>query len=137
MKPSVVFLLVAPLACRNPLDVRPSQEFTLALGERAQVQDAGFTLVFESVPSDTRCPLDVVCVSAGNAEVQLVLHFGPPQALTPDRPLILNTTEDPHALPVDGYMVELLALDPQPVAGQAPPMAYRATLRVDALGAFP
>ena len=137
MRRSAWLLLLIAAACQNPLTVRPDQEFTLALGERVQVQDAGFELTFTSVPLDTRCPINVVCIAAGNAQVLLAVHFGPPQAFTPDLPLILNTTSDPRASRVGGYLVELLTLDPQPIAGQPPPKKYQATLRVGILGAIP
>lgn len=137
MRALALVVLAAVLACENPLQVRADQEFSLPLGETAQVRDAGFSLTFLSVPSDTRCPINALCVAAGNAAVQLAVHFAPPSTLTPDLPITLNTTDDPHAARVGGYLVELLALDPQPVAGQPPPQHYRATLRVATLGAVP
>jgi hypothetical protein len=137
VRTSALLLAGVVLACQNPMAVSADQSFTLDLGQTVQIRDAGFSLRFQSVPSDSRCPINAMCVWAGNAAVQLVAHFGPSQALTPDLPLILNTTIDPHALPVGGYLVELHALAPQPVAGQPQPRNYRATLRVTTLGRFP
>jgi hypothetical protein len=137
MKRLALVLIPAALACQNPLMVRPDQDFTLAMGDRAVVRDAGFTLTFDSVPSDSRCPINALCITAGNAEVRLVVRFGPPGSAAPDLLLTLNTTIDPHAQRVGGFLVQLLALDPQPVAGQPPPMQYRASLRVSTLGAVP
>jgi hypothetical protein len=130
-------LLTAALACDNPRQVRPDQDFTLTMGETVQVQGTGFGVTFVSVPTDTRCPINAQCVEAGNAQVELAIDFGPPGALTPDLLLVLNTTVDPHAMRVGGYLVQLEALDPQPVAGQPRKQPYRVTLRAITTGAVP
>lgn len=105
------------------------QEFELRVGQRAAVEGEGFTVRFDSVANDSRCPTDVDCVWAGNAEVMIeVAGDGDPARL------MLNThggeqypTEARHG----PYTVALVALSPLP-SGDSPVAAeeYMATLVV-------
>ena len=48
-------------------DIRPhlNAPFTLELGQSAVLDEPAVTVTFTGVPSDSRCPIDVVCVWAG------------------------------------------------------------------------
>jgi len=46
-------------------------EATLAPGERLAIEDTILELTFEAVTDDSRCPIDIPCVSAGEATVAL------------------------------------------------------------------
>lgn len=50
--------------------VAPGQEFELAPGPTVQLAETGVILSMVDVANDSRCPVDVVCVTAGNAEVR-------------------------------------------------------------------
>lgn len=67
---------------------------------------------FSEVKGDSRCPVDVVCVWAGNAEIALVVEptvgEGPAQLLT------LNTFLEPHAGNARGLRFTLVGLTPEP-----------------------
>jgi hypothetical protein len=41
------------------------KEFSLAVGQTAELKDAGFTVQFETVQEDSRCPKDATCIWAG------------------------------------------------------------------------
>lgn len=125
-----IFLVAAGFACQDPMAARVGQEFTLTLGEQVRIADANLTIGFHNVPSDSRCPINAMCVWAGNAVVVLGVHVGPPDARPPDLQVILNTFLDPRAAPIDGYVLQLIRLTPEPVAGQPQPKPYRATLRL-------
>src|SRR5688572_10927641 len=51
-------------------DVR-GRSFTLKVGQQIFLKQERLRIEFVAVPADSRCPVDVVCVWAGDAEVQL------------------------------------------------------------------
>lgn len=101
----------------------------LGIGDEVTV-DAVLVVRVVEVPHDSRCPVDVVCVWAGNAEVVLnTVKDGVERAFT------LNTFGDPPLAPrsveVDGYRITLLRLRPRPRSDVAiPPGDYRAKLEI-------
>lgn len=106
----------------------PSAE-TLAIrvGESEIVPGTAVRIAFLRVAEDTRCALDVVCVSAGNGrvELRLSLPFGA-------REVSLNTTLGPRETEFAGLRIVLHALDPYPlVASPTDPDDYVATFRIE------
>jgi hypothetical protein len=65
---------------------------------------------FGQVLSDSRCPVDAVCVWQGNAEVEVGIRAG----MGPTIPLRMNTTLDPRFVDWQGIRVTLLELMPAP-----------------------
>lgn len=66
-------------------------------------------LKFEGVASDSRCPIDAICVWAGNGEVKI--------SVTEQRRknnFTLNTLLEPRKFTFDDFTVELKALNPLP-----------------------
>ena len=92
--------------------VRMGQEFTLRVGQQAAVEGQGFTVKFASVVNDSRCPTDVTCVWAGNAEVLIEAKASGSSAV-----LKLNTNGGAN-FPKEGrhgkYSVRLVGLSPHP-----------------------
>jgi hypothetical protein len=109
--------------------VEPVTEFVLAPGEAASVTSAGLTVRFERVTSDSRCPADALCVTAGEAEVAVwVRRDGRPADV-----LALRTVPNGSRAEVGDWVVSLVRLDPYPFSSQGPiaPGDYRATFKVD------
>lgn len=48
-----------------------NQQFTLAPGELATVQDTSVRIQFLAVANDSRCPADALCIHGGDALVQI------------------------------------------------------------------
>jgi hypothetical protein len=67
------------------------------------------TITFENVVSDNRCPVDVVCIVAG--EARAVLRLEEPRK--PPIEFVLDTGRTPSAT-VNGYGVALLTVSPAP-----------------------
>ena len=63
----LVFAFLAPDAAGDtiPLDT----EFPLRVAEMGEIGDAGLSVVFLGVVHDSRCPLSVMCVWEGVAEL--------------------------------------------------------------------
>ncbi len=83
---------------------------------------------FGEVKGDSRCPVDVVCVWAGNAEVALVVEptvgEGPAQLLT------LNTLLEPRVGNARGLRLTLVGLAPVPRSTDKQ-RVYVATIKVE------
>ncbi|MEP6589911.1 MAG: hypothetical protein ABJC19_01905 [Gemmatimonadota bacterium] len=47
---------------------------TMHVGDRVQLKNTGWTLTFNAVTSDSRCPVDAVCIQAGEAVLDLTLE---------------------------------------------------------------
>jgi hypothetical protein len=108
--------------------VKPDAEgrLSLAVSDRAEVAP-GAILTLESVVSDSRCPVDVVCVWAG--EIRVALAFELQHSEAPRIGFELATTA-PSA-EVRGLRFELLGATPAPHSKK--PIAagdYRISLRV-------
>jgi hypothetical protein len=109
--------------------VAPNQEFTLAEGRMAVVAGPALAVEFVEVTEDTRCPIEALCVAAGNATVRVrVSRDGFDPAVLDLR------TDDPSASTdtYGNYAVQLLGVDPAPSVSVEDP-DYRATLRVYAV----
>lgn len=108
------------------IDVPLGDAFPLQVGQVAEVAGTDLVLRFDRVEEDSRCPRDVQCVWAGNAQVMLTAEAGAQEAR-----LSLNTGVDPRAAEAGGYLVTLEGLLPIPFSErQLEPGEYIATLRV-------
>ena len=97
-----------PLEAGEPARVRLGQEFNLRVGQQATVDGARFKVRFASVANDSRCPANVTCVWAGNAEVLIEAEASGRRAN-----LKLNThggANFPKEVRHRQYSVELVAL---------------------------
>ncbi len=115
-------------ACTSVTAVQPDGTFTLQVGDRARVHNGDFTIHFVSVPADSRCPVDVVCVWAGDAVVRLDVTSS---GWTRQHDLHTNSSVGDVSIEHDNHVVELIDLTPAARSGQ--PIAqgdYTARLRV-------
>ena len=103
--------------------------FLLAPGEQYNCLDCDVSVSFTKVVSDSRCPLDVDCVWAGIAEVELSVETeGESQVI------LLATVGENNRIIVGGYLFSLGAVNPYPTLQN--PIAqsdYRITLTVTRL----
>ena len=105
---------------------RLGQSFTLAVGESVTLLGRPLEIRFVGVTGDSRCPIDVVCVTGGDATVQISARSG----TGPDVLYELHTG-DLEPVSHGGLTITLVRLEPDPFSSQTiPPRAYRATLRV-------
>jgi len=56
--------------------VEPGVSFTLAPGQTAAVKGTDTRITFNQVREDSRCPVDVTCVWAGDAKIEIVISRG-------------------------------------------------------------
>ena len=109
----LVMTLFLPAGCSDnsgptaPTAHRLDKPFSLGVGEQARILPENLEVGFDTVSADYRCPVDVVCVWAGDADVLLWLARLPNPAHS-----FLIRPYQPNEQSVLGYRVKLLELNP-------------------------
>lgn len=115
----------SPQSATAASEVVLNQEFELRPGQTVRLRGGGLSVTFPGVAEDSRCPVDVQCVWAGNARVAL-------RAARPGGSMValdLNTTLEPRAAEAFGHTLRLVGLAPAPTQGTPiRPQDYRARL---------
>ena len=99
-----------------------AQTLTLRIGDKVALGDQG-VLRYVRTANDSRCPVDVQCVWAGDAEV--LFEF----SIAPGKPQSLTLTFAQPTMPLGARWIHLIALE----RGGAP----AATIRIDDASAAP
>ncbi len=130
MKLVLCTLALALAGCADPIVLPgPAPEFELGVGDIAILQGYGVTVRFEGVTGDSRCPVDVTCVWAGDAEASLRLAVNGAS----DTLITLHTTVDDRSVTIGGVRLSLVGLSPAPTASTViDPTSYRLRLRAEA-----
>ena len=98
--------------------------FDMKIGETIGVGE--LRLTFRSVEGDSRCPIDAVCVWAGDAEIALKIEQGNQAAVA-----ALHTMLEPKKTEWNGYTIQLVSVQPaRSAATPIDPKDYRAQLVV-------
>lgn len=110
----LIFLLDFFFGCNQQNDntLMLDKQISLELHETRYAQTEGISLRFDSILSDSRCPLNVNCIWAGNAAVQFTFTKSGIK-----NTLILNTlgsTYFPKDTLISGYQIRLLEFLPYP-----------------------
>ena len=114
--------------------IRLGEPVLLAVGQDVAIAGTSDALAFAAVPQDSRCPIDAVCVWAGEAVLAFVLHE---DGLTVARSIPVSPGGSSAALLGS---CRLTVLDVRPAATTAGPIAqsaYRATVRLERAAAPP
>ena len=117
-------------ACRQsptaPADVLLGQPFDLRAGQSAVVP-GGLKVTFDRVVSDSRCPIDAICVTAGEARLALTL------SAADAAPVLREVRADSAAPEISflAYTIRVIALQPYPRSDRRPaPEEFVATFSV-------
>jgi hypothetical protein len=103
----------------DPSDGLAPIRFTLGQGQTRTFGETASSLTFAAVVSDTRCPLSVECVRAGEARTRFTFRNGDGTeyavglAIPGGSPLELSTQEVAPAF-AGGYAFRLIRLQPYP-----------------------
>ena len=98
--------------------------FEMKIGETFAVGD--LRLTFQRVENESRCPIDAICVWAGDAEIALRIEQGSQAAVA-----ALHTHLEPKQTIWNGYTIQFVSLAPSPsAASPTDPAQYRAQLLV-------
>jgi hypothetical protein len=126
-------LTLAAAACSAESGTGPGkpvldQPFEVRVGETALLSEEGLAILLEGVRNDSRCPIDVVCVWEGDAELMLQVQTTPE-----DREEVSLHSSGRLGRSADYrvYRIELCELRPPTKSRVRPdPKAYVATLVV-------
>lgn len=80
---SIIIILILPLvACGNAsteVYANLGEEFSLSIGQTANIKGQALQITFEDVIEDSRCPSDVTCIWAGRVSCIIKLAEGSSQ----------------------------------------------------------
>lgn len=118
----IAILMLAVVSCQKPVPATLDKPIDLAVGRAATFQEGDLDLYFRRVVTDSRCPRDVQCITAGEAFVALECRSPttPPESFE----VRLQGGEDSiNGTTYNGYSIRLVELKPHPVAGVTPDTA--------------
>ena len=102
------------------------QPFELRAGTSATLEE-GLAVIFDRVDSDSRCAIDAVCITAGDAVIAVTISQGAAGSGRRE----LHTEPNGSEASYLAYSIKLLELQPYPQTGrQRRPDEYVATLIV-------
>lgn len=125
----LICMFVALLSCDKPVDERQYQSLMIELNHCKDTSIDGQTLqiCFDSLLSDSRCPINAVCVWEGEATVKLSLH-----ANGTEKSFRLSTFNNPPTFrndtTISGYKIKLVSVSPFPGSDSHTP--YRVELSI-------
>ncbi|MDP9203205.1 MAG: hypothetical protein M3P26_14915 [Gemmatimonadota bacterium] len=90
--------------------VEPGTSFTLAPGQTAAVNGTDTRITFKQVREDSRCPVDVTCVWAGDAKVEIVIARNGAANVT----RIVSITPPNNEVQVGNVKIRFVGLSPVP-----------------------
>lgn len=85
---------------------KDSQEIQIKQGEQRSADRGRLTIKFVSIVDDSRCPLNVQCVWAGNAKITIAVSKGK----AAPKFVEINTALKPTAIKLYGYTITLEGL---------------------------
>ena len=120
-----VFALGGCATVETAIVAEPGVEFSLPLGKTAAINGSGARITFKQVSEDSRCPVDVQCVWAGDAKIEMTIS----RSGSPDDAKVISLTPPNNETTSGDLRIRFTGL--APVARQADngkPRAYVAQL---------
>lgn len=106
----------------------PGADFTLKIGQTAEVTGGSLIVAFERVTDDSRCPKNTNCVWEGDAVVHLGLQGANAEKGTLELHSQIDTKQEGT---FQNYRVRIVQLAPWPqTSGKIPDSQYIATLKI-------
>jgi hypothetical protein len=120
---SIFFIFGMTTAAQTP------DMLTIKAGQQKIAKTSGLKIKFISVTEDSRCPVGVDCVWAGNAKVKVQIIGS-----RSTKEFEFNTTMGPKGDILDGWAIYLEDLSPMPKANKkVDPKLYTAKFKVTRL----
>jgi hypothetical protein len=121
------FALMLVFGSVMSVKAQTNQQIKLAVKKQKTVTKDKLTVKFVSVMEDSRCPIGVDCIWAGNAKIQIKVTSRKGISKTFE----LNTGIQPQTIQFEGYEIKLGELSPHPKANvPANPNGYTANFVV-------
>jgi hypothetical protein len=106
-------IVVATAGCATvdtAIVAEPGTEFALPVGKTATLNGTGTRITFSQVTNDSRCPVDVQCVWAGDAKIELTISRGG----SPDEAKVLSITPPNNETTSGDLRIRFTGLAPVP-----------------------
>jgi hypothetical protein len=128
MKRTILFLfLTLIMGLSQAVFAQAQDQMQLRVGQQKSMSNGKVRVRFISVTEDSRCPVDVKCIQAGNAAVKIQVSVRGGESKTFE----LNTTGRDKAGQADAYRIELISLTPGRRSNRKMrPGDYRATFSI-------
>ena len=112
-----IFVIIA-FICSSATSADPAKaligkEFSLGINQTVSIEGEKLVIKFKAVLEDSRCPVNVVCVWAGNGKVEFEILDIDGQNKT----VTLNTEEEPRVTTLKGHNLKLISLNPLRIDG--------------------
>ncbi|GEM_PF-1299060 len=104
-----------------PADVptlESQQRIKLKPGEGFRIKDSAYTVVFTGVLGDSRCPVDVTCIRAGDTTVHMTAYRSGAPAT--ELPIIVERDIATGDMLANTYLITVHSVSPMPRANQTP-----------------
>jgi hypothetical protein len=125
---STMFLAAACAPVETAVVAEPGQTFSLPLGQTAALKGTDVRLTFKDVRTDSRCPVDVQCVWAGEAKIGVIISGNG----TTEETKILSLAPPDSEARAGNLRIRFVGLAPVPRQADAgAPRAYVAQLVVE------
>ena len=125
----LILTLVAIFGMTTITSAQKPEKLTLGYGKQKVAGSSGLTVKFVSVVEDSRCPVGVNCIWAGNARITVKVTDGRSSKL-----MTMNTGAGPQGDQMSGWAVRLVALTPEPTdKGKSADIRYVATFTIERL----
>ena len=126
-------MLGAAFSCatmETAIVAEPGVAFSLSVGKTAALKGNGTRITFKQVREDSRCPVDVTCIWAGDAKIDVTIS----RDGAPDDMRILSLTPPNNEILSGDLRIRFVGLMPVPRQSDANAQrAYVAKLVVDRL----
>ena len=111
---AMIALIVSCAPVETAIVAEPGVQFSLPVGQTAVLNGNGPRITFRQVREDSRCPIDGVCIWAGDAKIELVISRGG----TDDTKVISLTAPNNETTSGD-LRIRFVGLAPVPKSGDA------------------
>jgi hypothetical protein len=115
--PATLFVVLASCATLDTAVVaNPGAEFNLAIGRSATISGTDYRITFNRVTEDSRCPVDVQCVWAGDAKIELTIS----RPNVPGDTRIISLTPPNSEATAGNVKIRFVSLAPTPRQSEPP-----------------
>lgn len=123
-----ILVALLTLAFGTFLHAQTNQKITVRVNQQKTLAKNKLTIKFVSLLEDSRCPVDVRCIQAGNARIQIEVG----KAAGAAKSFELNTdAKKPQAVSFAGYTIKLIDVNPHPATNvRINRLGYTATFAV-------
>ena len=123
---TLVLTIIAILGVTAVASAAKNETVSLYMGQQKSVDGGQITISFLSVVDDSRCPVNVQCVWAGNAKIKIAIA----QRRSRPQTFELNSALEPRTINAFGYEIGFGDLTRKPVGMGRMPMRPMVTLNV-------